>query len=235
MKPYYDHAGVTIYHGDCREVMRSAFHMVDALITDPPYGVGFDYGNGAGDTVGEMRAVVGPAIEYAETLVAKGGYCAVWQSPKHWRSWSEWFPRAERLIALPKRFVQIYPNVPWWATDYALLWRIPKPDSPAPRFEDWMPKPNRDWFITDAPNFGAGRGSIKHPCPRPLDAAKYLVGCFSRPESVVLDPFCGSGTTLRAAKDLGRRAIGIEIEERYCEIAAKRCAQEVMALDAEGK
>jgi len=227
MKPYYEHAGITIYHGDSRELLWSE-HTVGALITDPPYGVNFDYGNGQDDSVDGMRSLVAPILDKAEAIVEAGGYCVVWRSPKHWRQWSTWFPRAERLIALPKRFIQIYPNVPWWATDYALLWRIPGGETA--RYEDWMPKPNRDWFITDAPNFGLGRGSIKHPCPRPIDAAKYLVGCFSRPGTIVLDPFMGSGTTLRAAKDLGRRAIGIEIEEKYCELAARRCEQEVLAL-----
>ena len=71
-----------------------------------------------------------------------------------------------------------------------------------------------------------------HPCPKYLPFWRLLVRDFSDAESVLVDPFMGTGTTLIAAKDLGRRAIGIEIEERYCEIAARRCSQEVLGLDA---
>ena len=68
----------------------------------------------------------------------------------------------------------------------------------------------------------------EHPAPFPLKLATTAIGSTSA--QVILDPFMGSGTTLRAAKDLNRKAIGIELDERYCEIAAKRCAQEVLAL-----
>jgi len=71
----------------------------------------------------------------------------------------------------------------------------------------------------------AGR---KHPHEKPRSLFKYLLQ--KMPDGKVVDPFMGSGTTLRAAKDLGRKAIGIEIEERYCEIAAKRLAQEVLSV-----
>ncbi|KKK85110.1 hypothetical protein LCGC14_2776570, partial [marine sediment metagenome] len=70
-----------------------------------------------------------------------------------------------------------------------------------------------------------------HPCSRALGHFRWLVSWWSLPGETILDPFMGSGTTLRAAKDLGRKAIGIEIEERYCEIAAKRCSQSVMRLE----
>ena len=69
---------------------------------------------------------------------------------------------------------------------------------------------------------------VGHPCPKPIAQWKWLTDRCSRPGELILDPFMGSGTTLRAAWDLGRRAIGIEIEERYCEIAAKRLSQRVM-------
>jgi hypothetical protein len=69
-----------------------------------------------------------------------------------------------------------------------------------------------------------------HPCPKPIKVMTWLINRSSRENETILDPFMGSGTTLRAAKDLGRKAIGIEIEEKYCEIAARRMEQEVLPL-----
>jgi len=72
-----------------------------------------------------------------------------------------------------------------------------------------------------------------HPHQKPIGLFTEIIASFQN--GLILDPFMGSGTTLRAAKDLGRKAIGIEIEEKYCEIAAKRCAQEVMNLIPESE
>lgn len=69
---------------------------------------------------------------------------------------------------------------------------------------------------------------LPHVTPKPLSLIRYIAEHAGKPNETILDPFMGSGTTLRAAKDLGRKAIGIEIEEKYCEIAARRLQQEVL-------
>jgi len=73
-------------------------------------------------------------------------------------------------------------------------------------------------------------GKRKHPTQKPMSLFRWCIQLDKKTPKIVLDPFMGSGTTLRAAKDLGRKAIGIEIEEKYCEIAAKRLRQEVLPL-----
>jgi site-specific DNA-methyltransferase (adenine-specific) len=71
----------------------------------------------------------------------------------------------------------------------------------------------------------------KHPTQKPVSLMSWCIDTYAEPTELIIDPFMGSGTTLRAAKDLGRKAIGIEIEEKYCEIAAKRLSQEVFNFD----
>jgi len=83
---------------------------------------------------------------------------------------------------------------------------------------------------TDVWTFAPETERLGHPTQKPLSMMSFMVRISCRIGGTVLDPFMGSGTTLRAAKDLGRKAIGIELDERYCEIAAKRMAQEVFAF-----
>jgi len=219
-EPYFRDESVVIYHADCRDILpliRAG--SVDLVLTDPPYGIGFTEYASYRDKEPDYRSFLWPIIEQCESLISEGWLC-VFQTAKRCRNWASDFPREWRLMAFPKTFVQIYQVTgPTWATDYALAWAIGSP----PQIGKL-----RDWRISDTANMDFDRG---HPCARPLPQMLHCVEAFSESGQLILDPFMGSGTTLRAAKDLGRYAIGIEIELKYAEIAAKRMAQSVMALE----
>jgi len=199
MKPYYEEAGITIYHGDCREVLPGL--TADVVVTDPPYGIGF-----AGQPT-KWQRLAGAAPE----------------------SWDDSRPDlAQALAAAPVACV--------WGGNYFALppsrgWLIwTKPDAPPSMGSVEMAWTNLDRNARHINHsIGATNAErVGHPTQKPL---RVMLWCLSlMPPGTVLDPFMGSGTTLRAAKDLGRRAIGIEIEERYCEIAAQRLSQEVLPL-----
>jgi site-specific DNA-methyltransferase (adenine-specific) len=218
LKPYYSEAGIEIYHGDCREILPS-LPMVDLLATDPPYGIGFSEYESHKDDERSYLEFIRSCIFVAESRVVDG-WAVVFQSAKRVRQWSETFNRPFRVIAYPKTFVQLLKVAgPTYATDYALAWPVG-----TPRTEKGL---GRDYCVSQTGNTASNPKG--HPCPRPLTQMRHVVETFSAsPGATVLDPFMGSGTTLRAAKDAGRCAIGIEIEERYCEIAAKRLAQGVL-------
>ena len=204
MKPYYEHAGITIYHGDCREVMVGM--TADAVVSDPPYGIGFVYAShdDSTDLWFPLMDVVVPLARSAAPIVAMPS-CAI------------------------KRLGWWYAN---HAPDWVIAWYKGSPGHAAAiGFNDWEPilvwgrpfHPMHDYFQSPC-GFTVGG----HPCPKPVQWASWLVARMCPDGGTVLDPFMGSGTTLVAAKNLGRKAIGIEIEERYCEIAAKRLAQEIL-------
>ena len=226
MKPYYEHAGITIYHGDCREVLPDV--KADVLVTDPPYGMNLGNHGGASDsrsrelrrggyasfddTPLNYRTVIVPAITLALSLVDRGAVfgCApsIWDLPA---------PNALGAVHIPAA----NGHSPWGFQNLAPV-----------LFYGVAPDLNLGAHNTVWRARGKADPEIGHPCPKPVEWLMWLVGLASRGCETVIDPFMGSGTTLRAAKDLGRKAIGIEIEERYCEIAAKRLAQEVLDFDA---
>ena len=225
---FHEEPGITLYCGDCREVLPLLEEPVDLLLTDPPYGIGFQYADTEyTDRSDGYAAWLWPVIEAAEARTSPSGLVAVFQSAKWAPRWSSWFPRDYRLIAVPKVFVQMNTALVTWATDYVLFWG--RAETPRGK-QEWQPRPARDWFVSTDTAIPRGYPENGHPCPRPPDMMRYLVSILSPPRSLILDPFAGAGSTLFAAKELGRRAIGIEIEAKYCEITVKRLRQEVLAL-----
>ena len=216
MKPYYEHAGITIYHGDCREILPT-LPKVDLVLTDPPYGIGYK-----------------PQKHNSKKSFGNRNFCAT----------DKLYGDSGKLDFNPKDIYLMFKNINqvWWgANNYA--------DS-LPRSRGWLVWYKADgmektdfshaelaWTSLNMPIRGKNylwMGMCKtgeheralHPTQKPLAVMKWCLSFFNEAK-IILDPFMGSGTTLRAAKDLGRKAIGIEIEEKYCEIAAKRLSQEV--------
>ena len=217
MKPYYDDGQITIYHGDCREILPN-LNSVDLVVTDPPYNVGKDYGTASDSLSGEeyesfMRTIVNHARRLSEAHV--------WVAPRYKMAmWWALLPDAHEIV-IPMRAGNAIRQD--WSSKYATLLIVGTPDSLHPD-DLWENIRHRgEGYFFREETFG-------HPGYTPYPIMARAIATMSKSPSLIVDPFMGSGTTLRAAKNLGRKAIGIEIEERYCEIAVKRLAQEVMAL-----
>ena len=219
-EPYFRDESVCIYHADCRDILPLIpVGSVDLVLTDPSY-------NAKDIGPNQRPALAGAGVDEE----AYSSFC------------QEWFGAVRRLtdrmvFTCGIAHLWEYPPARW-----VVAWSKPSSVSYSRfgGFNVWEPilfygklpkgkRIPRDLWQYDALNF-ITEDWAKHPCPKPPALWKKLVDSVSVETDIILDPFLGSGTTLRAAKDLGRYAIGIEIEERYCEIAAKRMAQSVMAL-----
>ena len=211
MKPYYEHNGITIYHGNCMEVMPQ-LNNIDLITTDFPYGNNTEYGTYI-DTPEHLKELVDSVLPIMKS-------------------------KAKRIaIASGVKNIHLYPEYDW-----ILCWHIKAgTGSSCWGFNEWQPiiiygkdpyLQNRLGRRPDTISLTIKAEKNNHPCPKPLRFWRKLIErCSVDKDEIILDPFMGSGTTLRAAKDLNYRAIGIELEERYCEIAVTRLEQEVFCFN----
>lgn len=182
----------------------------DAIITDAPYGVGFDY-KSFDDTEENVKDLISQLTPHILKLKRCAVFCGVpqmwmWPKPKWVLCWS-YFPMTNEFS--PWGFAQWQPILVYGADPFLETGKGPHPT-----------------VITHSKP--PDRKGNSHPCPKPLPLMEKVILRTTLESELICDIFMGSGTTLVAAKNLGRRAIGIEIEEKYCEIAAKRLSQEVM-------
>lgn len=221
MKPYYEDSAVTIYHGDCREIVPQLGRF-DLLLTDPPYGINYQCNRRVASQ--KMEQIVGDSeIDVSIVDAFPESKCVAlfsrWDTAPNWsnklrqrlpvRGQIVWHKACGGVGDLKRSYSLDYEVIIYAASDdftlpgkrYGSVWRC-----------------QVDF-----------QSSYQHPTQKPVGIMsmcieRFLVG------DTILDPFMGSGTTLRAAKDLNRKAVGIEINERYCEIAASRMSQEVLPL-----
>ena len=216
MRPYYDEDGITIFHGDCREIL-PMLPKVDLVLTDPPYGMSWNGKvtrgkNGTGKS-GPTRhygiPIVGDDAPFDPEPFLEFGKVILFGS----NHFGNRLPKGTTLVWL-KRYDTGFGS---FLSDAEIA---------------WMKGGEGVYCFRDLSMQGESSERV-HPTQKPLPLIRWCIG-MAGDCATILDPFMGSGTTLRAAKDLGRKAIGIEIEERYCEIAVRRLAQSVLPLSGEG-
>ena len=208
MTPYYDADGITLYHGDCRE--QTAWLEADVLVTDPPYGISHSSKRPGAPRKGRQIA------NDADTAVRDAAL-------------AEWGERPAIVFGTcraPAPALQLRATLVWDKGGHVGMGDLSLP---------W--KQNWEHIYVAGPGFAGRRGSgvlrvnalapwagrITHPHEKPLALLALLIE--KCPPGVVADPFAGSGATLLAARSQGRSAVGVEVEERYCELIASRLAQ----------
>jgi site-specific DNA-methyltransferase (adenine-specific) len=234
MKPYYEDSACQIFLGDCREIMPQ-LGPVDHVITDPPYSERTHKGHdaiakghaGGGNDDADRKTLGYQALSETDVALLARQFAAKSSGWIVWMSDHTLAPHIQNSLEALNRYV--FAPLPFFAPGSRVRLSGDGPSS-------WT-----DWIIVARTASLSRWGTLPggyvaeegwrdrvHMGGKPLRLMTALVGDYSREGDTILDPFMGSGTTLRAAKDLGRKVIGIELEEKYCEIAARRLAQEVL-------
>jgi DNA modification methylase len=212
-QPYYQDDHVTLYHGDSLEILPAL--TFDIMVTDPPYGIGYEIGGFPGSQV--FAAIKGDDSIDLMAWALTQPFRSVIFGAEHAApyvdinsTWHVWDKRetieADNILGTPFELC-----VTSWKCERQIFRCL------------HAGSVNADRKI-------ARQGRRVHPTQKPVVLMRKIIELWTDPDDVILDPFAGSGSTLRAAKDLGRHAIGIEIEEQYCEAIVSRLAQEVLSL-----
>lgn len=217
---FYNDGVVTIYHGDCRELMPLLpKKAVDLVITDPVW-PGCDVElPGRGEEALLLKRMSEEAFRMCGRLIIVLGLDV---DPRFLNNIKpEWpFVRVCHMRRIPPR----YRGPILYDADLAYVFGHRKMAAKGMRVLPGQchatSKGHRDYGNT-------------HPCPRCYAHVEWLVKWFSKPGQTILDPFAGSGLVGRAAKNLGRKAVLIDVEEQYCQIAERMCTQEVMDLEVQ--
>lgn len=226
MKPYYDHKGITLYHGDMREILPTL--KGNLILTDPPYGCDVEYGTSYKDNREGYWEWFLPAVDLMRATCPLTIFTHRNEALRHVKGW-DWVGVWSQPGSSGAR-IGNSPVLAHWEPIF--MFGIHSVGTGGEYLPDVIAfNPVRSGNAMDG---SIGRAQWKkgvqpnHPTPKPIGLFAKLMRSFSKDSDVIIDPFAGSGTTLRAAKELGRKAIGIEIEERYCDMIAKRMAQEVL-------
>ena len=210
MSPYYEADGVTLYFGDCLEVQE--WLTGDVLVTDPPYGVGYVSNF---SRHGSTRPIVGD-----EDTQARDRVIEMWgdRPAVIFGSW-----KAPRPSSTRHRLIWAKGTSPGMG-DLGLPWGMGEEEIYI-MGEGWAGQRSSNVLNVPAIN-SQSHTRPAHPTPKPVSLMELLIE--KAPPGLIVDPFAGSGATLLAARNQGRPAVGVEIEERYCELIAKRLAQGVL-------
>jgi hypothetical protein len=216
-EPYYSDDLVTLYHGDCREI--TEWLGADVLVTDPPYGIAWRVGG-----LHSLRSTWSTAeqsIAGDESVAVRDDVLSAWGTSRPAVMFGSWRQ----------------PRPP--GTTHRLIWHKAgrKPGiAPAPWFPNdeeiyligsgWVGKSPRGTVLTTTEARERAPQEVGRPTPKPVGLMEALIERCSA--GAIADPFAGSGATLLAARNLGRRAVGVELEERYCEVTARRLAQDTL-------
>jgi site-specific DNA-methyltransferase (adenine-specific) len=278
-EPYYADEFVTLYHGDCREILPAlAADSADLVLTDPPYGVGKAEWDGEfqswwmpeaariapilGVMPGTKNILRCPLatgrLHYRWTLAAHTvdstavgplGYanwipCIVY-SANSAAEWCSAFAAWCAAQGISRRDLDLAAGTSdmggWWASTLPHRSQIPSREQWVKLRAMFNPPPSFDIAIQTANRIYRRASDVQrivmahepkadHPTPKPIGVMRWLVDRLSLEGDQIIDPFAGSGSTLIAARELGRHAIGIEIKERYCELTARRLGQGVLVF-----